>query len=109
MTGLLRSFESKRNAATAQASLDFMVELFRNASPDKALGADIPVSLLLAQGANRIDTELRDELEQLAVARAFGGFTWLFGPPLYRRNRVIFRPFILNHFSSWHLLPIDGL
>lgn len=49
------------------------------------------------------DTGLRDELERLAETWAFGGFTWIWGPRLYRRNRVLFRPFILNHFSNWEV------
>ena len=37
----------------------------------------------------------------LAQALAFRGFTWLWGPPLYRRNRVIFRPFVLQRFATF--------
>lgn len=52
------------------------------------------------------DRELREELERLAVAEiSFSGFTWLFGPELYRRNRVLFRPFILSRFSTYMVLP----
>ncbi len=52
------------------------------------------------------DTELRDQLEKLAEAEAsFSGFTWLFGPELYRRNRILFRPFILSRFSTYMVLP----
>lgn len=40
------------------------------------------------------DAALREQLEQLAAAEiSFSGFTWLFGPELYRRNRILFRPF----------------
>lgn len=36
------------------------------------------------------DAELREQLEKLAVAEvSFSGFTWLFGPELYRRNRIL--------------------
>ncbi len=50
--------------------------------------------------------ELRAELERLALAeRAFSGFTWLWGPELYRRDRIVFRPFILSRFSSYMILP----
>src|SRR5215510_9087146 len=52
------------------------------------------------------DAELREQLEQLAAAEiSFSGFTWLFGPELYRRNRILFRPFILSRFSSYMTLP----
>jgi hypothetical protein len=27
--------------------------------------------------------------------------TWFWGPRLYARNKALFRPFILNHFSEW--------
>ena len=52
------------------------------------------------------DAELRGELEKLAASEiSFSGFTWLWGPELYRRNRILFRPFILSRFSSWMQLP----
>src|SRR5215467_7243585 len=52
------------------------------------------------------DAELRGQLEHLAAAEiSFPGFTWLFGPELYRRNRVLFRPFILSRFSTYMTLP----
>ena len=52
------------------------------------------------------DAELREQLEQLATAEvSFSGFTWLFGPELYRRNRILFRPFILSRFSTYMTLP----
>jgi len=52
------------------------------------------------------DAELREQLEQLAAAEiSFSGFTWLFGPELYRRNRILFRPFILSRFSTYVTLP----
>ena len=44
---------------------------------------------------------LRDHLEGVRMDEAFSGLTWFWGPVLYERNRVIFRPFILNHFSDW--------
>ena len=54
----------------------------------------------------RDDAALRRELETLAAQEiSFSGFTWLYGPLLYRRNRILFRPFILSHFSSILLLP----
>src|SRR5688572_9647372 len=52
------------------------------------------------------DAELREQLEKLAAAKiSFTGFTWLFGPELYRRNRILFRPFILSRFSAFMRLP----
>ena len=52
------------------------------------------------------DAELREQLEKLAAVEiSFAGFTWLFGPELYRRNRVLFRPFILSRFSTYMVLP----
>jgi len=52
------------------------------------------------------DAELREQLEKLAAVEiSFSGFTWLFGPELYRRNRILFRPFILSRFSTYMVLP----
>ena len=52
------------------------------------------------------DAELRGQLEKLAADEiSFSGFTWLFGPELYRRNRILFRPFILSRFSTYMVLP----
>ncbi len=48
------------------------------------------------------DDHLRTKLEALAEQEEnFNGFTWLWGPILYRRNRVLFRPFILAHFGQF--------
>lgn len=47
------------------------------------------------------DQRLRDHLEGLAKDTNFSGLTWFWGPLLYQRNRVVFRSFILNHFSDW--------
>jgi hypothetical protein len=52
------------------------------------------------------DAELREQLEKLAAVEiSFSGFTWLFGPELYRRNRILFRPFVLSRFSTYLILP----
>jgi len=52
------------------------------------------------------DAEVRRQLETLAAAEiSFSGFTWLFGPELYRRNRILFRAFILSRFSPYMVLP----
>jgi hypothetical protein len=54
--------------------------------------------------SSETDAVVRTKLEELAPGeRSFPGFTWLWGPALYRRNRVLFRPFILSHFSTWIL------
>lgn len=47
------------------------------------------------------DEQLRTKLEALAEAEGnFSAFTWLWGPVLYKRNRVLFRPFILGRFGQ---------
>jgi hypothetical protein len=46
------------------------------------------------------DLRLRERLEALAQEPRFAEFTWFWGPRLAERNRVLFRPFILSHFSS---------
>jgi hypothetical protein len=50
------------------------------------------------------DDQLRAELEELSRQWAFSGLTWLWGPELYRRNRVLFRPLILAHFGTTQFL-----
>ena len=57
------------------------------------------------------DADLRAKLEALASEAAFNGLTYLWGPELFRRNRVMFRPFILNHFATmfqigWSWKPV---
>ena len=52
------------------------------------------------------DAALREQLEKLAGDEiSFSGLTWLFGPELYRRNRILFRPFILSRFGTYMVLP----
>lgn len=51
------------------------------------------------------DAELKQRLEGVATQRAFGGMCWYWGPKLYARNRVAFRPFVLNHFSDYATVP----
>ena len=65
--------------------------------------------------AERLDDEaLRSRLEALALEPGFAGLTALWGPALYRRNRVLFRPFLLARFSShdptrgWTVVPWKG-
>lgn len=47
------------------------------------------------------DAALRAEVETLAADSEFPLLVWLWGPELYRRNRTLFRPFILARFGSW--------
>lgn len=62
------------------------------------------ITRLLKSGLD--DRSLRNDLDALAEKEpAFPGFTWFWGPILYRRNRTLFRPFILSRFSRWMLLP----
>jgi hypothetical protein len=47
------------------------------------------------------DQRLRDHLEGLQRDPALGELTPFWGPLLYQRNRALFRPFILSHFTTW--------
>jgi hypothetical protein len=49
----------------------------------------------------RDDAALRTEMEALASERLFRAYTWLWGPALYRRSRVVFRSFIVRHFATF--------
>jgi len=50
------------------------------------------------------DTDLRIRLEEIAKEdRRFDALMPLWGPALYRRNRVLFRPFIISHFSTYYV------
>ena len=49
----------------------------------------------------RDDLRLRDHLEGVRRDEAVPGLTWFWGPELYRQNRVVFREFILAHFSNF--------
>ena len=51
---------------------------------------------------------MRDHLEGLRRDEAVPGLTWFWGPELYRRNRVVFREFILAHFSEFELGGLKG-
>jgi hypothetical protein len=51
--------------------------------------------------AQHDNQRLRDNLEGLCRDPLFPGLTWFWGPRLYARNKAVFRPFILNHFSEW--------
>src|SRR4026207_115597 len=77
---------------------------------DKSVGVLEPKALegrirqLLGQPVS--DEKLRAELEELATNESsFSGFTWLWGPALYKRNRILFMPFILSKFSTYMTLP----
>src|SRR5262245_45395756 len=48
------------------------------------------------------DLTLRTRVEELARDPSFRRLIPYWGPPLYRRNRVMFRPFILARIPSWH-------
>ena len=51
------------------------------------------------------DPALRDRMDELSRHWAFSGLTWLWGPQLYFRDRIVYRPFILSHFGThvWSL------
>lgn len=68
-----------RRATEAGEVTDFLVELFQFASPDRSLGKDLPVGLLLQQGADRIQTGLADQPEVTARLQATFGrvYSWL--------------------------------
>jgi hypothetical protein len=61
---------------------------------------------LLANQQN--DLRLRDHLEGVRRDASLPGLTWFWGPELYRRNRVIFREFILAHLSDFALEGLRG-
>ena len=47
------------------------------------------------------DDLLRTKLETLAETEEnFSAFTWVWGPVLYKRNRVVFRPLVLSRFGQ---------
>jgi hypothetical protein len=46
---------------------------------------------------------LRKDLDHLSREMCFGGLTHVWGPALYHKAPILFRPFILKHFSS-HIL-----
>jgi hypothetical protein len=54
------------------------------------------------------DLRLRDHLEGLRRDPDLPGLTWFWGPELYRRNRVVFREFILAHLSDIERNPFPG-
>lgn len=62
---------------------------------------DAAVRELLAR--NLEDEPLRDALEALALKPWFREFSWLWGPELAQRSRVLFRPFLLNQLTPWAL------
>jgi len=68
-----------QRATEADEVTNFLVELFEFASPDKSLGRDLPVGLLLEQGANRIQSGLAGQPEVTARLQATFGrvYSWL--------------------------------
>lgn len=73
--------------------------------PIKPAELEAGVRALLEQRLS--DEDLRSKLEALASEQAFNGLTYLWGPELYRRNRLLFRPFILNHFAQMFQIGWD--
>lgn len=70
------------------------------ARPKTAREVEREIRLLLDMPGE--DSEVRARFEELAHEEAFPGFVWLWGPPLYRRNARLFRPFLLSRMSwSW--------
>lgn len=78
--------ESRRNQTVAQHSLDFLLNLFRSASPFESFNADVPVRALLDKGAARIEAELAAEPEARAELLS-----------------------VLAHVQSWLHEPREGL
>jgi hypothetical protein len=55
----------------------------------------------------RDDAELSKRIEGLAANPRFRALTFAWAPRLYRRNRAMFRPFVMQHFADVATL-IDG-
>lgn len=68
-----------QRATEAGEVTNFLIELFQFASPDRSLGRDMPVGLLLEQGASRIQNGLEDQPAVSArLMSTFGRvYTWL--------------------------------
>jgi serine/threonine protein kinase len=83
--------EAEKRARQADEVTSYLVDLFRYASPDRSLGAQMPVQALLEQGASRLEKELAAQPE--VRARLLGTFgvvhAWLDEPrkalEFYRR------------------------
>lgn len=69
------------------------------AKPLPAKEVERQTRALLAAGLG--PDELRARLEALASEWYFPGLAWLWGPALYRLERVRFRPFILAHWGGF--------
>ncbi len=77
--------EREANARAAQEHViasevtGFMEELFSHASPARTLGAEVPVSFLLDEGARRIESELQDQpAVRSRLLQTFGtAYGWL--------------------------------
>jgi serine/threonine protein kinase/tetratricopeptide (TPR) repeat protein len=74
----LRTAAEQRAREAAEVT-DFLVELFRFASPDRALGQELPVGMLLQQAAGRVQRELEDQPEVRARLLGTLGrvYSWL--------------------------------
>ncbi|WP_224369097.1 gliding motility protein [Hyalangium versicolor] len=73
-----------------------MAETWQQRIERQAREMDAAVRAVLQRGLG--DTELREALEELSFRPMFREFFWLWGPAISRRNRILFRPLILNHF-----------
>lgn len=76
-----------------------MTEQWLGGLVGEAFDVDAALRSLLAS-MPECDEALRDAFDDLAQKPLFSSFTWLWGPVLWQRNPVFFRPFILRHFSS---------
>src|SRR5688572_7063814 len=107
---LLRVYVSEPGLPSVPATVPREAFLAAKPSYEYARGSMTPKELeqttrsLLKESL--ADAQLRERFEKLAADEiSFSGFTWLFGPELYRRNRILFRPFILSRFSTYMTLP----
>jgi hypothetical protein len=79
----------------------------RNRKPAASVEAELRA--LFAQPLD--DAALRSRLDDLAEEAAFAPMVPFWGPVLYRRNRIVFVPFILEHFPhpwnrvAWSAAP----
>ena len=69
--------------------------------------AEVESAVMQALKAPLSDEALRDRLEVLSKELPFAGLVYLWGPVVYRRNRLVFRTLILSHFSPF-VVERDG-
>jgi hypothetical protein len=71
------------------------------AKPKPRKPAEVQADIERALAQERDDRALRSRLEALTLEPGFHGVaSTVWAPALYRRNRVLFRPFILSHLST---------